>query len=88
MVDKLTNEQSDALHQSGDVLPLIDPKTEKVYVLVDQTIHLQAMDALERQLKGDMAAIQQGIDDMEAGRVMTPEDSQSRTQAALARFRQ
>lgn len=88
MTAKLTNEQSDALQQSGETLPLIDPKTEKVYVLVDQSTHQQAMEALRRQQDEDLTAIQQGIDDMEAGRVMSLEESKARTDAALARFAQ
>jgi len=88
MAAKLTNEQSDALHQSGDSLPLVDPKTEKVYVLVDQTVHLRAMAALHQQQKEDMSAIQRGIDDMEGGRVMTLEESKARTEDALAQLKQ
>lgn len=88
MATKLTTEQSDALHQSGESLPLVDPKTEKVYVLVDQSIHQQAMAALEHQREADMTAIRQGIADMEAGRVMTLEESQARTEAALAQLKQ
>lgn len=88
MATKLTIEQSDALHQHGDSLPLVDPRTEKVYILVDQSVHQQAMAALRRQRRDDMTAIQQGIDDMEAGQVMTLEESKARTTAALAQFRQ
>jgi predicted transcriptional regulator len=46
------------------------------------------MAALRRQRQDDMTAIQQGIDDMEAGQVMTLEESKARTTAALAQFRQ
>lgn len=81
MIAKLTAEQSDALHQSDKSLSLIDPKTEKVYVLVDQTIHVRAMEALKQQEEA-VAAIRRGI----AGRVMTLEESQTRTEAALADF--
>jgi predicted transcriptional regulator len=43
-----------------------DERTHRVYVVVDQDTHRRAMEALtERE---DMAAIQAGIDDMEAGR--------------------
>jgi predicted transcriptional regulator len=84
----LTNEQSDALQQSGEPLPVVDPRTQRVYVLVDQLTHDQAMDALKRQQLEDEAAIRQGLDDMEAGRGMTIEESQARTIAALARLSQ
>jgi predicted transcriptional regulator len=87
MAAKLTIEQSEALHQSGDSLPMVDPKTERIYLLVDQSVHQQAMEALQRQRDDDMAAIQQGIDDMEAGRVMTLEESKARTEAALAKLK-
>ena len=86
MAAKLTTEQSDALHQSGDSLPLVDPKTEKVYVLVDQSIHQQAMAALQQQREVDMAAIRRGLADADAGRTMTLEESEARTDAALARL--
>jgi len=46
------------------------------------------MEALQQQQSEDEAAIQQGIDDMEAGRGMTIEESQARTMAALARLSQ
>ena len=88
MAAKLTMEQSDALHQHGDSLPLVDPRTERIYVLVDQSVHQQAMAALQRQRDDDITAIQRGIDDMEAGRVMTLEESKARTTAALAQFKQ
>ena len=86
MKTQLTIEQSDALLKSGEPLPLIDPRTARVYVLVDQSTHEQAMDALRRQRSDDEAAIQQGIDDTEAGRGMSLEESRARTNAALARL--
>ena len=82
----LTNEQSDALQQSGEPLPVVDPRTQRVYVLVDQLIHDQAMDALKRQQLEDEAAIREGLEDAKCGRVMTIEESRTRTLAALARF--
>lgn len=82
----LTNEQSDALQQSGEPLPIVDPRTQRVYVLVDQVTHDQAMDALKRQQLEDEAAIREGLEDAKNGRVMTIEESRTRTLAALARF--
>ena len=88
MKAQLTPEQSDSLNQSGDPLSFVDPRTHKVYVLVDQTVHQQAMDALQRQRDEDEAAIQQGLDDMHAGRGMSLDESRARTSEALARLSQ
>ncbi len=88
MKAQLTIEQSDAINQSDDPLALVDPRTHRVYVLVDQGVHQQAMEALRRQRDDDAAAIQQGLDDMHAGRGMTLEESHARTGEALARLSQ
>ncbi len=88
MKAQLTIEQSDAMNQSGDPLSLVDPRTHRVYVLVDQGVHQQAMDALRRQRDDDAAAIQQGLDDMHAGRGMSLEESRAKTGEALARLSQ
>jgi len=82
----LTNEQSDALQQRGEPLTAVDPRTQRVYVIVDQFTHDQAMDALKRQQLEDEAAIREGLEDAKNGRVMMIEGSRSRTLAALARF--
>ena len=88
MKAQLTTEQSDALNQSGDPLSLVDPRTHRVYVLVDQRIHQQAMDALQRQRDEDEAAIRQGLDEMHTGRGMSLDESRARTSEALARMSQ
>ena len=88
MKAQLTIEQSNALNQSGDPLSLVDPRTQRVYVLVDQGVHQQAMDALQRQRDEDAVAIQQGLDDMHAGRGMSLDESRARTGEALARLSQ
>ena len=82
----LTNEQSDAIQQRGEPLPVVDPRTQRVYVLVDQFTHDQAMDALKRQQLEDETAIREGLEDAKNGRVMTIDESRTRTLAALARF--
>jgi len=82
----LTNEQSDALQQRGEPLTAVDPRTHRVYVIVDQFTHDQAMDAVKRQQLEDEAAIREGLEDAKNGRVMTIEGSRTRTLAALARF--
>ena len=66
MTPKLNQELSEALHASESPLSVVDPTTNRIYILVDHDTHQQAMAALQRQR--DVAAIQRGIDDMEAGR--------------------
>ena len=88
MKAQLTTAQSDAVNQSDDPLSLVDPRTHRVYVLVDQRIHQQGMDALQRQRGEDVAAIEQGLDDMHAGRGMSLDESRARTLDALARLSQ
>ncbi len=69
MTAKLTPEQSQAIQDSGDKpLPVIDPSTNHVYVVVDQAKHEQAMQAL-RELEA-AAAIREGLADVESGRSM------------------
>ena len=82
----LTNEQSDAIQLSGEPLPVVDPRTQRVYVLVDQVTHDLAMDALRRQQLEDESAIREGLQDAKNGRVMTIDESRTRTLAALARL--
>jgi hypothetical protein len=88
MKAQLTTEQSEALNQSGDPLPFVDPSTHRVYVLVDQYVHQQAIDALQRQRDEDEAAIQEGLDDMHTGRGMSLDESRARTSEDLARISQ
>ena len=88
MKAQLTTEQSEALNQSGGPLSLVDPKTHRVYVLVDQCVHQHAMEALQRQRDEDEAAIRQGLDDMHTGRGMPLDESRARTSEALARMSQ
>ena len=75
MNPKLTEEQIKALHASGDELEIVDPTTNRVYVIVDQENLKNARAALHRQQKDDIAAIQRGVDDMEASRTVTMEDA-------------
>lgn len=65
MTEKLTKELAAALHATGgSELEVVDPDTQRIYVVVDAEIHRQAMDALHRQQDRD--AIAQGIAEMEA----------------------
>ena len=74
MNPKLTQELLDALHASRDELVITDPKTNQC-VLVDHESLLRARAALERQQQEDLSAIQQGINDAGAGRIVPAKDS-------------
>jgi hypothetical protein len=66
MTAKLNEELASALRASKDcVLEVIDPETQRTYVLVDCETHRQAMEALRRQQDRD--AIAAGLAQMEAG---------------------
>lgn len=82
MTAKLTPEQAQALHASGDNrLPVIDPTTNHVYVVVDQAKHEQAMQALQQLEVSN--AIREGLADMEAGRSMPVEVARELTAKRL-----
>ena len=50
MLAKLTKELSAALHATGEQrLEVIDPETNRIYMLVDGETHRRAMAALQRQ---------------------------------------
>ncbi len=56
MTPKLTNEQVEALHQAGDEMPILDPSTNKFYVVVEQSVQflmrLEAMNWMPRSWMG------------------------------------
>lgn len=82
MIPKLTPELSDALRTVGDQpLAVIDPSTNQVYVLVDQSQHQRAIEALRKQ--EDLQAIKMGIADMEAGRVSPVDEAFDRIEKKL-----
>jgi len=83
---KLTEEQLAALKQQPEGVACEDAVTQRLYFLVDAELHQRAMDAL-RQVQ-DLTAIQQGISDMEAGRMMSIDESRARTEEALSRLQQ
>ena len=67
MIAKLNKELTAALHASPERgLEVVDPDTNRTYVIVDSETHRQMVEALRRQ--EDREAIAQGIADMEAGR--------------------
>ena len=66
MIAHLSKELTTALHATGDSeLEVVDPETQRRYVLVDCDTHYRAMEALRRQQ--DHAAIAEGLAQMEAG---------------------
>jgi predicted transcriptional regulator len=75
---KLTPEQCEALDRSEGPLAVEDERTHRVYYVVDEP----TLADLQRQ--ADLAAIRDGIADMEAGRVVTLEELDSRIRARLA----
>lgn len=74
MTAKLSKELADALHATGESeLEVVDPDTNRTYVIVDSGIHRRAMEALRRQQDHD--AIAQGIAEMEAGEGISVEEA-------------
>ena len=66
MTAKLTKELASALHATGnDRLEVVDPETNRVYLIVDEETHRRATLALRAQQ--DREAIAEGIAQMEAG---------------------
>ena len=77
----LTDEQREALALEPSGIEVEDPQTQKVYVLADADFYRRAKQALARQ--EDREAIQAGIEDMEAGRVVSFEEVDRRIRAKL-----
>ena len=77
----LSDAQRRALDQQPEGIEVQDDQTQKVYFLTDAELHQRAMQALQRQEDHD--AIQAGIDDMEAGRVVPYEEVSRRLHARL-----
>lgn len=69
----LTPDQIVALNNQGGSIQVVDPSTNRVYVVVDLESHRQAV-AAKRKLE-DLQAIQQGLDDMQAGRMQPLEEA-------------
>ena len=81
MMLKLSDEQRSALDQRGGAIEVEDDRTRKIYVLIDADLHQRAMQALEEQ--ETRRAIQAGIDDLEAGRVVPFEEVDARLRKRL-----
>lgn len=77
MTPKLTQEQREALNRSTGPVPVEDEQTRRIYFLVDEpTFH-------SMQQQEDIAAIQDGIADMEAGRVAPLDEVMERIRSSL-----
>jgi predicted transcriptional regulator len=78
MTPKLTTEQREALDRGNGPLLIEDDQTNRQYYLVD------AATFQNLQQQEDLAAIREGIADMEAGRVVTLDELDARIRARLA----
>jgi len=82
MNPKLTSEQRAALEHSDGPVAVDDDQTRRVYFLVDES----TFNNLQHQ--EDLAAIREGIADMEAGRIITLEELDAHISARLNALRQ
>lgn len=77
MAAKLNEELQKALSaQGGAPLEVEDPQTQKIYVLIEQSLHEKAMNALQQQ--EEINSIRSGIEAEEQGKVSTLEDVDAR----------
>jgi hypothetical protein len=82
MTANLTKELAAALNACGDdELEVVDPQTQRTYLVVDAGLHRKAMEALRRQQ--DREAIAQGIAEMEAGEGIPIEQARKLTRERL-----
>ena len=75
---KLTPEQREALDHSDGPVTIEDDQTHRVYFLVDESTYASM------QQQDNMAAIREGIADMEAGRLVTLEELDVRIRTRLS----
>ena len=81
MTPKLTEELREALRQSGGAVEVQDDQSNKLYVISESDVFHRAMQALQAQ--EDHAAIQSGIDALEAGNVLTLDELDARIRSRL-----
>jgi len=84
MTPKISEDQRRALYDRPEgPVEVEDEQSRRRYILVADQWHERAARALQRE--EDLAAIQAGIDDMEAGRVVSLEevDAQLRSKLGL-----
>jgi hypothetical protein len=80
---KLSKELADALHATGErELEVVDPETNRKYMIVESDIHHRAREALRRQQDRD--AIAQGIAEMEAGEGIPVAEARKLTRERMA----
>lgn len=77
MIPKLTAEQREALRQGEGPVAVQDEQTQELYFIVDKST-LEVLRAEQ-----DMAAIREGLADVEAGRVTPLGDSIARIRREL-----
>jgi predicted transcriptional regulator len=77
MVPKLTAEQREALRQGEGPIAVEDEQTHQVYFIVDRS----TLEALRKEQ--DVAAIREGLADVNAGRVTPLRDSIARIRQQL-----
>ena len=80
-IAKLSKELSNAL-SGRDQIEAIDPVTGRLFILTEKSLYELSH---KQHVK---AAIQRGIDDMEAGRTMTIDESRRRSDEALDQYRE
>ena len=74
MTQKLSKDIATALHAAGiEGLQVVDPDTNRIYIILDEETHRRAMNALRAQQ--DHNAITEGIEQMEAGQGMPAEQA-------------
>jgi len=81
MTAKLNKELSNALH-GHDQIEAVDPETGRVFIVMEKSLYELS------QQQQVYAAIQHGIEDMEAGRTMTIDESRRRSDETLDHYRQ
>jgi hypothetical protein len=82
MITKLSQEQADALHSAESTeLEVVDPTTNRTYVIVDGETHRQAMDALRRVQ--DVESVQRGAVQADAGHGIPIDETDRRLREEL-----
>lgn len=82
MPPDLSNEMISALRTAnGRELEVVDPTTQRVYMLVEAGLYQRAMEAL--RLQQDREAIAQGLSELETGDGIPIEEARLQTRARL-----
>ena len=82
MATELTQELSDALQASDESgLEVVDPSTNRTYVIVEEETHRHAMEALRRQQ--DLESIQRGVEQADIGQGIPLEEADRQMRVRL-----